>query len=298
MRAHNRRLTEVLTAVAVLVPICAPAARAAWPGVNGRLAYDTLTDRGMEVRTSTLDGHGRHTIATIPPLPAGLERVSGGAQWSPDGRRLVYEDARFGVRIMRPDGRGKRLVSKRPIWPSWSPDGRTIIGVDQLTPPFTLYRVGAGGGGGRRIAAGAAISLALPRWSPTGRWIAFETGGGDVAIWLVRPSGRDAHRLVAGHAASWSPDGRRLAFALGPDIYSIRSDGRGRRRLHAGPRDSSVVSLGWSPDGRSIVLVRQYPADAHDRSDVDTIPARGGRERVRFSSSRFIGRIDWGVAAG
>jgi hypothetical protein len=54
-----------------------------------------------------------------------------------------------------------------------------------------------------------------------------------------------------------------------------------------------VVSLAWSSDGRSIVLVRQYPANEHDRSDVDTIPARGGRERVRFSSARFIGRIDW-----
>jgi Tol biopolymer transport system component len=245
------------------------------------------------VRTSTLDGHRKRTIATIPPLPAGLERVSGGAQWSPSGRRLVYEDARFGVRIMRPDGRGKRFVTRRPIWPSWSSDGRTIIGVDQLTPPFTLYRVGVRGGGGRRIAAGDAISLALPLWSPTGRWIAFEAGGTEIAIWLVRPSGRGAHPLVDGHAASWSPDGRRLAFALGPDVYSIRPAGRGCRRLRRAPRNSSVVSLAWSPDARSIVLVRQYPADEHDRSDVDTIPARGGRERVRFSSARFIGRIDW-----
>jgi hypothetical protein len=54
-----------------------------------------------------------------------------------------------------------------------------------------------------------------------------------------------------------------------------------------------VVSVAWAPDGKSIVLVRQYPADAHDRSDVDTIPASGGRERVSFSSDQFIGRIDW-----
>jgi Tol biopolymer transport system component len=290
MRRHGWPLVAT---VAVVVAVCAPPARASWPGGNGRLAYNMLTDRGMEVRTSTLEGRRKRTIATIPPLTAGFERVSGGAQWSPSGRRLVYEDARFGVRIMRADGRGKRLVTARPIWPSWGPDGRAIIGVDQQTPPFTLYLVGVRGDGGRRIAAGAAVSLALPVWSPTGRWIAFEAGGTDLGLWLVRPSGRGARRLVDGHAASWSPDGRRLAFARGPDVYSIRPDGRGRRLLRRGPPDSSVVSLAWSPDGHSIVLVRQYPATAHDRSDVDTIPARGGRERVRFSSTRFIGRIDW-----
>src|SRR5215218_5122954 len=187
----------------------APPAQAGWPGANGRLAFDMLTDRGMEVRTSTLAGHRVRRIATIPPLPAGLERVSGGAQWSPSGRRLVYEDARHGVRTMRPDGRGKRTVTRRPIWPSWSPDGRVIIGVDQQTPPFSLWRVGAGGGAGRRITAGDATSLALPRWSPTGHWIAFEAGGGEVGVWLVRPSGRGARRLADGHAVAWAPDGRR-----------------------------------------------------------------------------------------
>ena len=58
--------------------------------------------------------------------------------------------------------------------------------------------------------------------------------------------------------------------------------------------NSTVVSIAWSPDGAArLVLVRQTPRDEHDRSDVDTIPAGGGRERVRFSSTNWIGRIDW-----
>jgi hypothetical protein len=79
-------------------------AQASWPGANGRIAFDTLTERGMEVRTSTLGGKRMRRLVTVPPQPAGLERVSGGAQWSPGGRRLVYEDARYGVRTMRADG--------------------------------------------------------------------------------------------------------------------------------------------------------------------------------------------------
>ena len=57
--------------------------------------------------------------------------------------------------------------------------------------------------------------------------------------------------------------------------------------------NSTVVSIAWSPDGSRLVLVRQTPRDEHDRSDVDTVPARGGRERVRFTSANWIGRIDW-----
>jgi Tol biopolymer transport system component len=151
----------------------------------------------------------------------------------------------------------------------------------------------AAAAGGRRVAAGDTGSVELPRWSPEGRWIAFEGGSNGVGVWVVRPSGRGARRLADGHAVAWAPGGRRLAYALGPDIFTIRPDGSGRRVLHRGPRDSSVVSMAWAPNGRSILLVRQYPADAHDRSDVDTIPAHGGRERRHFSSDHFIGRIDW-----
>jgi len=286
-------ISRVAVAAVGVAALCAPPVASAWSGANGRIAFDALTERGLEVRTSTLGGKRVRRLVTVPPLPAGLERVSGGAQWSPDGGRLVYEDARYGVRTMRADGRVKRTVTRRPIWPTWSPDGRVILGVDQRTPPFTFWRVAARGGGGRQIPAGDATSLALPRWSPTGRWIAFEAGSNEVGVWVVRPSGRGARRLADGHAVTWSPGGHRFAYAFGPDIFTIRPDGRGRRVLHRGPRDSSVVSMAWSPDGRSILLVRQYPADAHDRSDVDTILAAGGGERRRFSSSRFIGRIDW-----
>ena len=286
-------LGRIAVCAVTALALGAPSAASAWPGRNGRIAFDTITERGMEVRTSTLAGERVRRLATIPPQPAGLERVSGGAQWSPSGRRLVYLDARYGVRTMRSDGRGKHTVTTRMLWPTWSPSGRVILGVDQQTPPFMLYRVGARGGGGRRVAAGDAGSLALPRWSPTGRWIAYEAGSNEVGVWVVRPSGHGARRLADGHAVTWAPGGRRLAYAFGPNVYTVRPDGRGRRLLHRGPRDSSVVSMAWAPDGRSILLVRQYPADAHDRSDVDTIPARGGRERRHFSSDRFIGRIDW-----
>ena len=135
-------------------------------------------------------------------------------------------------------------------------------------------------------------SVAWPRWSPTGRWIAYQddTKG---EIWRSRPDGSRARRLTPGQLPTWSPDGRRIAFRSGPDIGSIRPDGSGLRTLVRGPRDSSIAGLSYSPDGRQIAFVRQFPADAHDYSVMATAPARGGKERERFRSDHYFGSVDW-----
>jgi TolB protein len=58
----------------------------------------------------------------------------------------------------------------------------------------------------------------------------------------------------------WSPDGKRIAFALGTDCLSpheiavIQADGKGLRELT--PRRSTRVysSPAWSPDGKKLVF--------------------------------------------
>jgi Tol biopolymer transport system component len=110
---------------------------------------------------------------------------------------------------------------------------------------------------------------------------------------LFPTDGTGGRRLVRGRLHTWSPDVRRFAYSTGREIWSRRPDGRGRRLLSRGRRNTRVVSLAWSPDGRRIALVRQAPADAHDTSTVATIPAHGGREKRLFGGERFIGLIDW-----
>jgi WD40-like Beta Propeller Repeat len=112
---------------------------------------------------------------------------------------------------------------------------------------------GIEGRGLRPIALPDALSSSTPRWSPDGRWI------------------------VYGESSSEAP---------GSWQSVIRPDGTGHRRL-----DLWLQST-WSPDGRRIVLVRQC-CGTHDYSTVTTIPARGGRERVRFRRSYYLGAVDW-----
>ena len=76
-------------------------------------------------------------------------------------------------------------------------------------------------------------------------------------------------------------------------IFAASSTWTGLRTLVRGFRDSSIAGLSYSPDGRQIAYVRQYPADAHDRSVMCTAPVRGGRERERFQTDHYIGSVDW-----
>jgi len=283
----------VLAAAASWTAGAAPA-RAAWPGANGRLAFDTLGKPSVQVRTSTLEGRRQRVLARFPPLPIGLERKSGAPQWSPSGNRLLYQRIATGFETIAPDGHKRRTIKTSYLWPGWLPNGREIVAVDATTQPYSLVRMRLDGSRRRHIPIPPSGSIALPRWSPTGRWILYEVGTADgVFVWRVRPDGSGARRVLRGRMHTWAPDGRRFAYAKGGDIWSSRPDGSGRRRLSRGPDNTVVVSLAWSPDGRRIALVRQAPADAHDTSTVATIPATGGRERRRFGGERFIGFIDW-----
>ena len=68
------------------------------------------------------------------------------------------------------------------------------------------------------------LQIAVPRWSPDGRWVAFtsnRTGDADnngrVDLWLAAADGTGGFRRlafgdVAARSPCWSPDGRQLAF--------------------------------------------------------------------------------------
>lgn len=83
----------------------------------------------------------------------------------------------------------------------------------------------------------------------------FQDGGGASDVHTIAADGTAA-RLVVRNAASprWSPDGRRLAVIRRNDVYLVRADGTGLRRVTYGARTTEAA---WSPDGRHLVLVRK-----------------------------------------
>lgn len=85
-----------------------------------------------------------------------------------------------------------------------------------------------------------------------------------------------------GGEPAWSPDGRKVAFRRGTDIYLINVDGSGLRRLARG----SCLGYGypsWSPDGRRIVVMD----DDSESAQLAIIDVRTGRRVATVREAGF-----------
>ena len=129
--------------------------------------------------------------------------------WSPDGTRIAYTTAANEIGVVDADG-GAPVRLGRGAQPAWSPDGTRIAAAGSLYDGgVVVYDLAAGQ---RRVLAQDAPFFANPAWSPSGDTIAYAAFAEDgYDVYLVAAKGGIPRRLTDGWAASWSPDGTRLA---------------------------------------------------------------------------------------
>jgi Tol biopolymer transport system component len=160
---------------------------------------------------------GDEVIVTITPDGETYEALAGGdaADWSPDGRQIVYacrpsvardEPPATNICVMNADGTGQRRVVEGGFAPSWSPDGAQIMFSRSVIDAGDTWVANADGSGARMVGAGTGS------WSPDGsRILLVGASGAAPDATVVRPDGSGARQLGDCRGAAWSPDGRRLA---------------------------------------------------------------------------------------
>jgi Tol biopolymer transport system component/imidazolonepropionase-like amidohydrolase len=145
-----------------------------------------------------------------------------------------------------------------------SPDGSTIV-FDYLGDLFTLPITG---GEATQITSGMGFD-AQPRYSPDGRWIAFQSDrDGGENLYVMAVDGSDTIQVTEGKAnriesPEWTPDGDYLVVSKGgfrsglPKLWMYHRQGGGGVQLIKEPDNLKTIGAAFGPDGRWIWYARR-----------------------------------------
>lgn len=208
------------------------------------------------------------------------------ATWSPDGERLAF---RLGNRVVTRAVNGGPLTTilDRLAYPeTWSPDGRYIVmgAPAQLNDQYELWAVDVTGSSKPQVLIAGTSGLDEPRFSPDGRWLAFnnlESGRATQIYVTPFPPTGERYQLSVGGGTQprWRADGRELYYlaADGAVMMVGLPDGDVRR---AGPptmlfqtvveTSASFDQLAPARDGQRF-LVRRPPGGVGDRSPLHVL---------------------------
>ena len=176
-----------------------------------RRAWGTITDDLIETQAlfvMNADGTGKRQLTQLKTPHRGEDSDP---QWSPDGRRIVFQ--RWNVRGALPDwatalwildlrsGREWRITPwdlRAGDTPDWSPDGRRILFHSNVEGPTeksaNLYTVRPNGTGLKQLTfeTGGVLNYLGSSYSPDGKWITVgrrPATGGAADVYVMRADG-------------------------------------------------------------------------------------------------------------
>ncbi len=278
-------------ALCLLALVAAQPAQAAFPGQNGKIAFQSNRNGPVEIYTTTPGGTAERVT---------LSNGSSDPAYSPDGSRVAFvgSGARgYDIFAMNADGSGRKQLTNTgaaDLQPAWSPDGKKIAFVSN-TLAFNgqtdneIWVMNADGTNPGPITNNSYDDI-LPAWSPDGTKIAFESsrrdlGDTDRNVYVMDADGTDQTNITpnspidcssncyqgSDNAPAWSPDGTRIAYVHGygppsnpnagggvPNIWTMDPSGANKTNV-SNNADSSGFSPAWSPAGDKIAYVGIAP---------------------------------------
>lgn len=273
----------------ILILVTRPAG-ATFPGQNGRISFLEVNSatHALDIYTINPDGSDERQLTSLPQN----QFVANSAQWSPDGRQLVFpvitnNPVPGQIWVMNADGSNQHAVftdsNHIDFNTTFSPDGKHI-GFTRCqpneAPPCAIYQIRSDGSDLTALTnfdPNPDVVDAFPQYSPDGQHIAFTNltrEGVLEAIYLMNADGSDVHRLtppaIGAANGDWSPNGEKIAFDTNdpfcggcffpnPEIWMIEPDGGGLTRLSGDPNFLDF-NPSWAPQGNAIVFEQDDPS--------------------------------------
>src|SRR5215208_2915510 len=245
------------SAVVLVMPV--KRAEAAFPGVNGKIAFTRYLGNNSEIYVMNADGSNQTNLTNNLA-------VDGDAAISPDGKKIAFRrtepDGDREIYVMNANGSNQSNLTNNSVVdfePTFSPDGKKIAFMSQrdfLSGGYDIYVMNSDGSNTIRLTTNPAWDRE-PTFSPDGKKIAFTSwrdgNAGNDEIYVMNADGSNQTRLtnnsVVDSEPTFSPDGKKIAFMRSQggysDVYVMNSGGSNPVNLTNNPVYDS--SPDWAP---------------------------------------------------
>jgi Tol biopolymer transport system component len=255
MKGQYRCLVALVLGLAAAASTIGVPTAAAYPGANGKIAFESAVTGDFEIFVMAANGSGQTNVSNSSAS------AEGDPAWSPNGAKIAFTSSGEGhvnVWVMNANGSGKVNLTPGPQTsgegnsgdhPTWSPDGSRIAYSNG-----DIWVMNAASGAGKvNLTPGDSHGF-TPAWSPDGTRIAFGRGSD---IWVMNADGSGQTPLATSTRGEfrpdWSPDGTKIVYDRDGQIWMMNADGSGQSALTGSTGESGSLPA-WSPDGAKIVF--------------------------------------------
>jgi len=205
-------------------------------------------------------------VPEIEEAPAGEEEMEGEKEIpeKKDGEVSKEEEKKPALTITQ-----ITFLEKLAADPSWSPDGSKIVflGLEKDHMKGGLYTINSDGTGLTQIGPWERDHLFNPSWSPVNNKVIAYGEREDSGLFLIDLDKDWTERVQlttqSVEHASWSPDGKRIAYNVYDkdksfsSIWAMKADGRGQTQLTT-DGDGFCTGPSFSSDGSKIVYLKGF----------------------------------------